>query len=76
MNPWGDSWGGSFGGTYPIPADVRLGVNYGPTGAEYTGTLTGGGGGPVGYKPPWPPYTQRSSGPQRRPQALWVARLP
>lgn len=24
---------------YPSPSDVRLGVKYGPTGTEYTGTL-------------------------------------
>jgi hypothetical protein len=48
MNPWGDSWGVSFGGTYPIPADVRLGVTYGPTGTEYTGALVPGGGVGVG----------------------------
>lgn len=29
---------------YPSPADVRTGVAYGPTGADYTGTLTVGGG--------------------------------
>jgi hypothetical protein len=29
----------------PDPADVRLGVMYGPTGTEYTGTLVVGGGG-------------------------------
>lgn len=27
------------GATYPDPSDVRLGVQYGPTGIEYTGTL-------------------------------------
>lgn len=29
---------------YPDPSDVRLGVTYGPTGTEYTGTMTGGSG--------------------------------
>jgi hypothetical protein len=29
---------------WPNPSDVRLGVQYGPTGTEYTGELTGGGG--------------------------------
>lgn len=33
-----------IGLTWPSPADVRLGVQYGPTGADYTGTLTGGTG--------------------------------
>jgi hypothetical protein len=28
-----------LGGGYPSPADVLLGINYGPTGTEYTGTL-------------------------------------
>lgn len=28
--------------SYPLPADVRLGVQYGPTGTEYTGTLVAG----------------------------------
>ena len=30
--------------SYPLPADVRLGVQYGPTGTEYTGTMAEGGG--------------------------------
>ncbi len=29
---------------WPLTADVRLGVTYGPTGAEYTGTMAEGGG--------------------------------
>ena len=29
---------------WPIVGDVRLGVVYGPTGADYTGTLSAGGG--------------------------------
>lgn len=29
---------------YPLPAQVLLGVTYGPTGADYTGTATGGAG--------------------------------
>jgi hypothetical protein len=28
--------------TWPDPADVRRGVQYGPTGADYTGTMEGG----------------------------------
>jgi hypothetical protein len=34
------------GGTavFPDPADVVLGVTYGPTGIEFTGTMTSGGG--------------------------------
>ena len=28
------------GGVYPAPADVRAGVIYGPTGAEFTGTMS------------------------------------
>lgn len=28
--------------TWPAESDVRLGVTYGPTGTEYTGTMTGG----------------------------------
>ena len=28
--------------TWPVESDVRLGVTYGPTGTEYTGTMTGG----------------------------------
>jgi hypothetical protein len=32
------------GMVWPLETDVRLGVQYGPTGTEYTGTLTGGGG--------------------------------
>lgn len=31
-------------GVWPQAADVRLGITYGPTGTEYTGTLTGGTG--------------------------------
>ena len=27
---------------WPAESDVRLGVAYGPTGTEYTGTMTGG----------------------------------
>ena len=30
--------------TWPLSSDVRLGVIYGPTGAEYTGTMIEGGG--------------------------------
>ena len=30
------------GAVWPDPADVRLGVVYGPTGVEYTGTLVPG----------------------------------
>ena len=30
--------------TWPLSSDVRLGVTYGPTGAEYTGTMAEGGG--------------------------------
>jgi hypothetical protein len=30
-------------GGYPSPSDVKLGVTYGPTGTEYTGTFSGGG---------------------------------
>ena len=30
--------------TWPAESDVRLGVTYGPTGAEYTGTMAEGGG--------------------------------
>ena len=29
---------------WPLSSDVRLGVTYGPTGAEYTGTMAEGGG--------------------------------
>lgn len=29
---------------WPLPAQVQLGITYGPTGADYTGTLTGGSG--------------------------------
>ncbi len=29
---------------YPLPAQVLLGVTYGPTGADFTGTATGGAG--------------------------------
>ena len=29
---------------WPIVGDVRLGVVYGPTGADYTGTMTAGSG--------------------------------
>lgn len=32
---------------YPAEADVRSGVTYGPTGTDYTGTMTGGGSGTV-----------------------------
>lgn len=31
--------------TWPAPSDVAAGVTYGPTGEEYVGTRTGGGGG-------------------------------
>jgi len=31
------------GMVWPLETDVRTGVQYGPTGTEYTGTLTGGG---------------------------------
>ena len=30
--------------TWPIESDVRLGTTYGPTGAEYIGTMVEGGG--------------------------------
>lgn len=30
-------------GVWPDPADVKAGVQYGPTGTEYTGTKQGGG---------------------------------
>jgi len=38
--------GASVAGTlyWPIPSQVLLGVQYGPTGVEYTGTATGGSG--------------------------------
>lgn len=29
---------------WPLSSDVRLGVIYGPTGTEYTGTMAEGGG--------------------------------
>ena len=29
---------------WPVASDVRLGVTYGPTGTEYTGTMAEGGG--------------------------------
>ena len=29
---------------WPAESDVHLGVTYGPTGSEYTGTMTGGSG--------------------------------
>ena len=29
---------------WPAESDVRLGVTYGPTGTEYTGTMSGGSG--------------------------------
>ena len=29
---------------WPAESNVRLGVTYGPTGTEYTGTMTGGSG--------------------------------
>ena len=32
------------GMSWPLESDVRLGVQYGPTGTEYAGTMTGGGG--------------------------------
>jgi hypothetical protein len=32
------------GAVFPDPADVRTGITYGPTGADYTGTFAGGGG--------------------------------
>lgn len=37
---------GDTGGVvvWPLSSDVRLGVTYGPTGAEYTGTMAEGGG--------------------------------
>lgn len=34
---------GSASAVYPLPAQVLLGVTYGPTGADYTGTATGSG---------------------------------
>ena len=55
---WGNSWGTSWANSwkaraptpvpvYPAEADVRSGVTYGPTGTDYTGTMTGGGSGTV-----------------------------
>lgn len=37
---------GGTGGVvvWPLSSDVRLGVIYGPTGTEYTGTMAEGGG--------------------------------
>lgn len=41
---------GSFAGkssnpaVFPDPSDVRAGITYGPTGADYTGTMVAGGG--------------------------------
>jgi len=35
------------GVVWPLPGQVTLGVQYGPTGSEYTGTLTATGGGTV-----------------------------
>lgn len=35
------------GMSWPLESDVRLGVQYGPTGTEYTGTLSAGGGGVI-----------------------------
>lgn len=29
---------------WPLSSDVRIGVTYGPTGTEYTGTMAEGGG--------------------------------
>lgn len=34
----------SAGAVWPSPSDVRAGVTYGPTGSDYTGTLTSTGG--------------------------------
>jgi len=34
--------GGGSSAVWPAEADVRLGVAYGPTGADYQGTSTGG----------------------------------
>ena len=36
--------GGGDAGVYPPESKVLLGTDYGPTGVEYTGTLTGGTG--------------------------------
>lgn len=30
---------------WPVDSDVKIGIGYGPTGTEYTGTYAGGGGG-------------------------------
>jgi len=40
-----DFWAnGTATAVFPDPADVTAGVTYGPTGADFTGTKTGGGG--------------------------------
>ena len=51
MTPFASAFASAFarsnpahGTVYPDPSDVRLGVAYGPTGTEYTGTMTGGSG--------------------------------
>ena len=51
MTPFASAFASAFarsnpahGAVYPDPSDVRLGVAYGPTGTEYTGTMTGGAG--------------------------------
>lgn len=37
------SWAEYYGAAFPPIADVTTGVQYGPTGADYTGTSAGGG---------------------------------
>lgn len=51
MTPFASAFASAFarsnpahGTVYPDPSDVRLGVAYGPTGTEYTGTMTDGSG--------------------------------
>ena len=36
-----------FGAVFPTEAQVETLIVYGPTGAEYTGTVVGGGGAPI-----------------------------
>lgn len=38
------SWAQYYGAVFPDVGEVNQGVQYGPTGADYTGTDTGGGG--------------------------------
>lgn len=38
-------FGGTIGPVWPLPAQVLLGVIYGPNGNDYTGTLSPTGGG-------------------------------